>query len=141
MNRIFNRLGGRDQGRVIALRTITHSGLSWAIWLAAVLVALATVGVEVDALIALFGVAGLAISFGAQSFIRDLISYVVFVFADNFRIGEEVLMDGRRGRIVKFEVGSVVLETKTGEEASNLVYVAYSMIATFENYSRPTDDA
>ncbi len=99
VNRVFNRLGREDQGRVGALREITQSALRWAIWLTAIIVALGTLGVDVGALIALFGIAGLAISFGAQSFIKDLISYVVFVFADNFRIGEEVLMDGKRGRI------------------------------------------
>lgn len=140
VNRVFNRLGGQDQGRVVALREITQSGLRWAVWLAAVLVGLATVGVDVGALIALFGVAGLAISFGAQSFIKDLISYVVFVFADNFRIGEDVLMDGKRGRLVKFEVGGVVLECQS-EDTAYLAYVPYSKIATVENYSRPIGQA
>ena len=141
VNRLFNRLGREDQGRVIALRAITQSAFRWAIWLAAVLVALGTLGVDVGALVALFGIAGLAISFAAQSFIKDLISYVVFIFADNFRIGEEVLMDGKRGRIQKFEMGSVVLVCGSDDEAPYLVYVPYSKIATVENYSRSLDEA
>ncbi len=141
VNRVFNRLGREDQGRVIALRGITQSALRWAIWLTAIIVALGTLGVDVGALIALFGIAGLAISFGAQSFIKDLISYVVFVFADNFRIGEEVLMDGKRGRIQKFEMGSVVLACGSDDEAPYLVYVPYGKIATVENYSRSLDEA
>ncbi len=141
VNRVFKRLGREDQGRVIALREITQSALRWAIWLTAIIVALDTVGVDVGALIAVFGIAGLAISFGAQPFIRDLISYVVFVFADNFRIGEEVLMDGKRGRIQKFEMGSVVLVCGSDDQAPYLVYVPYSKIATVENYSRSRDEA
>ena len=141
VNRVFKRLGREDQGRVVALRGITQSALRWAIWLTAIIVALGTLGVDVGALIALFGIAGLAISFGAQSFIKDLISYVVFVFADNFRIGEEVLMDGKRGRIQKFEMGSVVLVCGSDDEAPYLVYVPYGKIATVENYSRSPDEA
>jgi small conductance mechanosensitive channel len=141
VNRVFNRLGREDQGRVIALREITQSALRWAIWLTAIIVALGTLGVDVGALIALLGIAGFAISFGAQSFIRDLISYVVFVFADNFRIGEDVLMDGMRGRIQKFEMGSVVLVCGSDDEAPYLVYVPYGKIATVENYSRSLDEA
>ena len=141
VNRVFNRLGREDQGRVIALREITQSALRWVIWLTAIIVVLGTLGVDVGALIALFGIAGLAISFGAQSFIKDLISYVVFVFADNFRIGEEVLMDGKRGRIQKFEMGSVVLVCGSDDEAPYLVYVPYGKIATVENYSRSLDEA
>ena len=141
VNRVFNRLGREDQGRVIALRQITQGALKWAIWLTATIVALDTVGVDVGALIAVFGIGGLAISFGAQPFIRDLISYVVFVFGDNFRIGEDVLMDGKRGRIQKFEMGSVTLECESDDEASYLVYVPYGNIATVENYSRSLDEA
>ena len=141
VNRVFNRLGREDQGRVIALRQITQGALKWAIWLTATIVVLDTVGVDVGALIAVFGIGGLAISFGAQPFIRDLISYVVFVFGDNFRIGEDVLMDGKRGRIQKFEMGSVTLECESDDEASYLVYVPYGKIATVENYSRSLDEA
>jgi small conductance mechanosensitive channel len=141
VNRVFNRLGREDQGRVIALREITQSALRWAIWLTAIIVALGTLGVDVGALIALLGITGLAISFGAQSFIKDLISYVVFVFADNFRIDEEVLMDGKRGRIQKFEMGSVVLVCRSDDEAPYLVYVPYGKVATVESYSRSLDEA
>ncbi len=141
INRVFHRLGREDQGRVRALKEITQNASRWAIWLTAFIVALGTLGVDVGALIALFGIAGLAISFGAQSFIKDLISYVVFVFADNFRIGEEVLMDGKRGRIQKFEMGSVVLVCGSDAEAPHVVYVPYSKIATVENFSRPIDEA
>ncbi len=141
VNRVFKRLGREDQGRVIALREITQSAFRWAIWLTAIIVTLGTLGVDVGALIALLGITGLAISFGAQSFIKDLISYVVFVFADNFRIDEEVLMDGKRGRIQKFEMGSVVLVCRSDDGAPYLVYVPYGKIATVENYSRSLDEA
>lgn len=139
VNRFFNKLGREDQSRVLALKQITLSASRWAIWLTALIMALGTVGVDVGALIALFGIAGLAISFGAQSFIRDIISYVVFVFADNFRIGEEVTMDGKRGYVQKFEMGNVVLVCERDGEAPWVVYVPYSKIATVENFTRAID--
>ena len=141
VDRFFDKLGREDQSRVLALKQITHNASRWAIWVTAVIVALGTVGVDVGALIALFGIAGLAISFGAQSFIKDLISYVVFVVADNFRIGEEVTMDGKRGHIHKFEMGSVVLVCEADGEAPRVVYVPYSKIATVENFTRPIEKA
>ena len=141
VDRFFNKLGREDQSRVLALKQITHNASRWAIWITALIVALGTVGVDVGALIALFGIAGLAISFGAQSFIKDLISYVVFIFADNFRIGEEVTMDGKRGHIHKFEMGSVVLVCEEDGEAPWLAYVPYSKIATVENFTRAIDQA
>ncbi len=50
-------------------------------------------------------------------------------------------MDGKRGRIQKFEMGSVTLECESDDEASYLVYVPYGKIATVENYSRSPDEA
>ncbi len=141
VNRFFTKLGREDQSRVLALKQIILNASRWAIWLTALIMALGTVGVNVGALIALFGIAGLAISFGAQSFIRDIISYVVFVFADNFRIGEEVTMDGKRGHVQKFEMGSVVLVCEKDSEAPWVVYVPYSKIGTVENFTRAIDDA
>ncbi|MFV1962579.1 MAG: mechanosensitive ion channel family protein [Acidimicrobiia bacterium] len=140
VNRLFIKLGRDDQSRVLALKQIVQSFFRWAIWLTALIMALSTLGVDVGALIALFGIAGLAISFGAQSFIRDIISYVVFVLADNFRIGEEVSMDGKRGYVQKFEMGSVVLVCEKDGEAPYAVYVPYSKIATVENFTRAIDD-
>ena len=140
VNRFFSRLGREDQSRVLALKQITQSASRCAIWLIAVIMALDTVGVDVGALIAALGIAGLAISFGAQSFIRDIISYVVFVFADNFRIGEEVTMDGKRGHVQKFEMSSVVLVCETEGTKPWVVYVPYSKIATVENFTRAIDE-
>ncbi|MEA2003075.1 MAG: mechanosensitive ion channel [Actinomycetota bacterium] len=73
------------------------------------LLILDTLGISIGALVAALGVIGLAISFGAQPFIRDIIGYISFVFADNFRVGEEVAMVGMRGELLKFELRGVVL--------------------------------
>jgi small-conductance mechanosensitive channel len=141
INRYFTRISRGDQARVLALRQITQSMTRWGIWLIFATAALDTVGIDVSAFIAALGIAGLAISFGAQSFIKDVISYVVQVFADNFRIGEEVTMDGKRGLIQKFEMSSVVLLSTPEDQEPRLVYVPYSKIATVENFTRPPQDA
>ena len=91
--------------------------------------------------IAALGVIGLAISFGAQPLIRDIIGYVSFVFADNFRAGEDVLMDGKRGELLKFELRGVVLRLTDTESGDRLAYIPYNKIGTVENFDRPIDDA
>lgn len=140
LNRYFAKLGGADQSRVLALKQITQSVSAWVIWLVMGVVALDTAGINVGALVAALGIFGLAISFGAQSFIKDIISYVVFVFADNFRIGEEVGMDGKRGKVLKFEMRGVVLACKK-DDGTWIAYVPYSKIATVENFDRDISEA
>jgi small conductance mechanosensitive channel len=99
-----------------------------------------TLGINIGALIAALGVIGLAISFGAQPLIRDIIGYISFVFADNFRAGEDVVMDGKRGRVLKFELRGVVLRV-IDESGEWLAYVPYSKIGTVENFDRAIREA
>ena len=104
------------------------------------LLILDTIGIEITALVATLGVIGLAISFGAQPLIRDIIGYVSFVFADNFRAGEVVTMDGKRGELLKFELRGVVLRMND-DRGDWLAYVPYSKIGTVENFDRAIEDA
>ncbi len=140
IRRFFRRNDRGDQERLASLRHVARTALRVVLTLIASLLILDTVGIDIGALIAAVGVIGLAISFGAQPLIRDVIAYVSFVFADNFRIGEEVTMDGKRGELVKFELRSVVLKVD-GDGGQWLAYVPYSKIGTIENFDRALADA
>ena len=135
IRRFFRRAERGDAERLASLRHVARTFVRVVLAVIAGLLILDTVGIDIGALIAAVGVIGLAISFGAQPLIRDIIAYVSFVFADNFRIGEQVTMDGKRGELLKFELRGVVLRVgaETGEW---LAYVPYSKIGTVENFDR-----
>ena len=140
LSRFFTCAERGDAERIASLRSVARTALRVGLTAVAGLLVLDTLGIEIAALVAALGVIGLAISFGAQPLIRDIIGYISFVFADNFRAGEEVAIDGKRGEVLKFELRGVVLKVNddTGEW---LAYVPYSKIGTVENFDRAIEDA
>ena len=140
LGRFFARAERGDADRVASLRQVAFSALRVVVIGVVALLILDMIGIQIGALIAALGVVGLAIAFGAQPLIRDIIGYISFVFADNFRAGEEVLMDGKRGELLKFEFRGVVLRV-SDDKGGSLAYVPYSKIGTVENFDRAIEDA
>jgi small-conductance mechanosensitive channel len=139
-NRFFSRAERGDAERVSSLRHVARTTQRVVLVIVAGLLILDTVGINIAALVATLGIIGLAISFGAQPLIRDLIGYVSYVFADNFRAGEDVLIDGKRGEVLKFELRGVVLHVNDAG-GERLAYVPYSRIGTVENFDRTINEA
>ncbi len=110
LGRFFTRAERGDAERIASLRQVARTAQRLVLTAIAGLLILDTLGIKITALVAALGVVGLAISFGAQPLIRDIIGYISFVFADNFRAGEEVAMVGKRGEVLKFELLGVVLK-------------------------------
>lgn len=65
-------------------------------------------GVNIIPLVAGAGVVGLAVAFGAQTFVRDVISGLFIIFEDYISVGDKVEIAGKAGR-----VESVKLRTTT----------------------------
>ena len=65
---------GEAKRRAATLTSLVHRLLFILYWLAVVLTLLSQLGINIGALLAGAGVAGLALSFGAQSLVKDVIS-------------------------------------------------------------------
>ncbi len=140
LKRFFDRAERGDAERIASLRQVARTTKRVVLVVISGLLIMDTAGIDIAALVAAVGIIGLAISFGAQPLIRDIIGYVSFVFGDNFRAGEDVSMDGKRGEVLKFELRGVVLRLED-ESAEWLAYVPYSKIGTVENFDRPIPEA
>jgi small-conductance mechanosensitive channel len=97
-----------------------------------VMIALSALGVNIGPLLAGAGVIGLAVGFGAQTLVRDLVSGLFFLVDDAFRIGEYVDLGGIRGTVERINLRSVVLRHHLGP----LNTVPYGEIQHLTNYSR-----
>ncbi|MBV6633956.1 MAG: mechanosensitive ion channel family protein [Alphaproteobacteria bacterium] len=98
----------------------------------AILVALSELGVNIAPFIAGFGIIGLALGFGAQTLVRDVVSGLFFLIDDAFRIGEYVDIGGTVGTVEKISARSLRLRHHRGP----LHTVPYGEIAKLTNYSR-----
>ena len=78
------------------------------------LIVLSSLGVNVAPLLAGAGVLGIAIGFGAQTLVRDIVSGIFFLLDDAFRVGEYIEMGEIRGTVESISVRSLRLRHHRG---------------------------
>ena len=93
---------------------------------------LSSLGVEIGPLIASAGVVGVAIGFGAQTFVRDVISGIFYLLDDAFRVGEYIQSGNYRGVVESFSLRSVKLRHQNGP----LFTVPFGVLGAVQNMSR-----
>jgi small-conductance mechanosensitive channel len=98
----------------------------------AALIVLSRLGVDTAPLIAGAGVFGLAISFGSQSLVRDVISGVFYMWDDAFRVGEYIDTGRLKGTVEALGVRSVKLRHHNGP----LHTIPYGQLGAVTNQSR-----
>jgi small-conductance mechanosensitive channel len=96
------------------------------------MMALSSLGVDIGPLLAGAGVVGLAIGFGAQTLVKDIVSGVFFLLDDAFRLGEYIEVGGVKGTVEKISIRSMRLRHHRGA----LNTVPYGEIGHLTNQSR-----
>lgn len=102
------------------------------ILLIAGMVALSNLGVNVAPLLAGAGVFGLAISFGSQSLIKDILSGVFFMADDAFRVGEYIDTGRLKGTVEQISLRSLRLRHQNGQVHT----IPYGQLQSITNFSR-----
>ncbi|MDD4154391.1 MAG: mechanosensitive ion channel family protein [Bacilli bacterium] len=72
-------------------------------------------GVQTPTLLAGAGILGLALSFGAQSLIEDVISGLFIIFEKQFQVGDIIQAHGFRGKVIEIGVRTTTLEDINGD--------------------------
>jgi small-conductance mechanosensitive channel len=98
-----------------------------------VLTSLWALGLEITPLLAGAGVVGIALGFGAQALVRDVIAGVFYLAEDAFRIGEYIEAGGNaKGTVERITLRTVALRHHNGP----LHFVPYGALGTVRNTSR-----
>jgi small-conductance mechanosensitive channel len=124
--------GGGAGARLGTLLPLVRVSISVAIIVLAVLTILGQFGVNVLPLLAGAGVVGLAIGFGAQTLVKDIVSGIFFLIDDAFRIGEYIDVGTVRGTVERISVRSMQLRHHRGV----LNTVPFGDIGHVANFSR-----
>jgi small-conductance mechanosensitive channel len=96
------------------------------------MMALAALGVEIGPLIAGAGVVGVAVGFGAQTLVRDVISGIFYLLDDAFRVGEYIQSGNYKGTVESFSLRSVKLRHHRGP----LYTIPFGTLGAVQNMSR-----
>jgi small-conductance mechanosensitive channel len=122
----------RRRARLRTLLPIFRNILFALVIVVAALMTLSAMGVEIGPLIAGLGVLGVAIGFGAQTFVRDVIAGMFYLMDDAFRVGEYIQAGHYKGTVEGFSIRSVKLRHHRGP----VFTVPFSLLGAVENMSR-----
>ncbi|MEZ5830580.1 MAG: mechanosensitive ion channel [Dongiaceae bacterium] len=100
--------------RLRTLLPLMRNALMILISVMATLIVLSEIGIDIAPLIAGAGVAGLAIGFGAQSLVKDVITGAFILFEDTINIGDVVNIDGTGGVVEGMTVRTLRLRDISG---------------------------
>ncbi|SDZ00180.1 mechanosensitive ion channel family protein [Pseudomonas sp. NFIX28] len=123
---------GLANARAQTMMPLIRNVLFVAIVIIALIVALANMGMNVTPLLAGAGVIGLAIGFGAQSLVADLITGLFIIIEDSLAIDDYVDVGGHLGTVEGLTIRTVRLRDIDG-----IVHtIPFSEIKSIKNYSR-----
>jgi small-conductance mechanosensitive channel len=93
---------------------------------------LAEIGVNVAPLLAGAGVIGLAVGFGSQTLVRDVITGVFLLFEDSVAVGDVVTLGGLSGTVEQLSIRSIRLRAVNGD----VHIIPFSAVTTVTNQTR-----
>lgn len=96
------------------------------------LIVIGNFGIDTTPLLAGAGIVGLAIGFGAQKLVADIVSGIFFLVDDAFRAGEYLDVDGTMGTVEQISVRSMQLRHHKGAVHT----IPYGEIPKITNFSR-----
>ncbi|HXV23947.1 MAG TPA: mechanosensitive ion channel family protein [Alphaproteobacteria bacterium] len=122
----------RRRSRLRTLLPILRNLLAIVFLLIALMMVLSAIGIEIGPLIAGAGVVGVAIGFGAQTLVKDVISGMFYLLDDAFRVGEYIQSGNYKGTVESFSLRSVKLRHHRGP----LYTVPFGELGAVQNMSR-----
>jgi small-conductance mechanosensitive channel len=106
--------GGAGGSRIGTLLMLLRKFVLVVMFLMVSLIILSNLGVNIGPLIAGAGVLGLAIGFGAQTLVKDIISGIFFLIDDAFRVGDYIETSGQKGMVEHISLRSLRLRHPRG---------------------------
>lgn len=133
-NRLVSDIHGRPlpSARARTLLTLFRNALAVIISTITIMILLSEIGVNIAPLLAGAGALGLAISFGSQTLVKDIITGVFIQFENGMNTGDLVTIGPLTGTVERMSIRSVGVRQDTG--AYHII--PWSSITTFANFVR-----
>jgi small conductance mechanosensitive channel len=124
--------GGADLARRRTLLRLLRNALGIVVTTVALILALAQLGLDVAPLLAGAGVVGIAIGFGAQKLVQDIITGIFIQLENAVNEGDQVDLAGLSGSVERVSIRSIRLRAADG----TLHIIPFSSVTTVSNHSR-----
>lgn len=100
--------------RAATLSGIFRTTLAVLIWMTAIIMALKEAGFDIGPILAGAGVIGLAVGFGAQNLVQDVISGVFLLLENQIRVNDVAVLNGTGGLVEAINLRTTVLRGEDG---------------------------
>jgi small-conductance mechanosensitive channel len=129
---VIDEQGGTGHSRMRTVLPILKRAVQIGLGVMVMLIVLSALGVDTGLLLAGAGVVGLAVGFGSQALVRDVVSGFFFLIEDAFRLGEYVDIGDAMGTVEEISIRSMKLRHHRGA----LNTVPFGTVDIVKNYSR-----
>ncbi len=118
--------------RTETLSSVIRYVLTIVLFVVGAIMILGELGIEIGPVLAAAGVVGVAVGFGAQSLVKDIINGFFLLLEDQIRVGDVVQIAGKGGLVEKIDLRMTVLRDLAG----NVHYVRNGNIDTVTNMTK-----
>mgnify|MGYP003627550609 CR=1 FL=1 len=123
---------GNSSARMLTLLPLLRNVLRVTIAIFATLIVLSEIGIDIGPLLAGAGVAGLAIGFGAQKLVQDVINGMFLIIEDTVAVGDVVRVASHTGVCEAITIRTITLRDLSGTVHT----VPFSDVTTVENLTK-----
>ncbi|AFK85558.1 MULTISPECIES: mechanosensitive ion channel family protein [Thermoanaerobacterium] len=121
-----------SERKVKTLSSLTKNILKYVIYFVAVYSILEILGLKMGSILAVAGIGSLAVGFGAQSLVKDVITGFFIIFEDQFGVGDYITINNFSGTVE--EIGLRV--TKIRDFSGDLNIIPNGEITSVTNHSK-----
>lgn len=136
LERQINYLNAAGRTRqVTRLRTLTpmiRAALAVVVVMLALIIGLSRIGVNTTGLLAVSSVVGIAVGFGSQKLVQDVITGLFLLFEDAVQVGDSVTLGGVSGTVERLSIRTIRL--RGGDGSVNIV--PFSSVSIVTNQTR-----
>ncbi|EWG12331.1 mechanosensitive ion channel family protein [Cytobacillus firmus] len=104
-----------SERREATLLKLLENMLTYVVFFVAAIMILSVLTIDVKALLAGAGIVGLAVGFGAQSLVKDIITGFFIIFEDQFSVGDYIRIDQFEGTVEEIGLRTTKIKNWTGE--------------------------
>lgn len=94
---------------------LLQSVISYTVYFSAIIAILSIMGIQVAGLLAGAGILGLAVGFGAQSLVKDVITGFFIIFEDQFGVGDYIKITSTEGTVLEIGLRTTKIKGPAGE--------------------------
>lgn len=116
IHRVFMLRAKHNERRHITIVKLLQSVLSYLVYFSAIMGILSAMNIQVAGLLAGAGIASVAIAFGAQNLVKDVITGFFIILEDQFSVGDYVKINTAEGTVIEIGLRTTKIKGITGEQ-------------------------